>query len=172
MAKRHELSPQEADWVNQLIVDICEEEHVNADDDQYRMVGWTAFLECYRKNNGYLGDSFWNRTIEAMENAIHAEKANLSNQRFRELSLNHSIRDDTEETFLDFLPSKVGDCSNRVAFFDFLSRLPKELGQLSNSILQGYSPSEICAYYHWSAEEFLSHREHLRQALQEYLDIE
>lgn len=168
MAGKSRLSHMEQQWVEDLVGDLCRSASVNIREEAYRQAAWVAFLDCRRAWRGAYGDAFWNQAVQEMDLAIRAEKAIRDKHLFQELSLNKPVSPESETPYLDFLPGACGDCSNRVAFYDFLDRLPQGQHQLSSSVLQGYTPGEICSHFRWTLEEYLSHLEGLQDALLRY----
>lgn len=168
MAGKSPLSDTERYWVETLTEDLCRAASVDNREDAYRQISWEAFLSCFRSWHGAYGDAFWDRAAQEMDLAIRAEKSGRSKLRNRELSLDKPVSPESETPYLDFLPGACGDCANRVAFFDFLARLPLAQNQLSSSVLRGYSPAEICFRYQWTTEEYLAHLEGLQDALLSY----
>lgn len=168
MAGKSPLSDTERYWVEALTEDLCRAASVDNREEAYRQISWEAFLSCFRSWHGAYGDAFWDRAAQEMELAILSEKSSRDRHLFQELSLHKPVSPESETPYLDFLPGACGDCANRVAFFDFLARLPLAQNQLSSSVLRGYSPAEICFRYRWTIEEYLAHLEGLQDALLSY----
>ena len=168
MAGKSQLSDTERCWVEALTEDLCLAASVDNKEEAYRQVSWVAFLSCFRSWHGAYGDAFWDQAAQEMDLAIQTEKSGRGKIRIRELSLNKPVSPESEIPYLDYLPGAFGDCSNRVAFYDFLERLPLAQSQLSSSVLRGYSPAEICFHYQWTSEEYLAHLEGLQEALLRY----
>lgn len=173
MRRKRTLSQLEIQWVNSMIQDLCIQNNLSPQDDEYRSAAWEAFVDHYHHHpQVWNPTSFWPCAISHMDHAIQKEKCARSQYLYQLLSLDTPLSQDSDNpgTLLDLLPIQ-GDFTNGTAFRDFICRLPSDLYALSSRLLNRDSLEEARSDLGWDCHRLCNAVAQLRKHMTEYEQI-
>ena len=165
------LSRQEQLWVEEIICQLCTCHGVSVRDEEYRSIAWAAFFTAFRQFRPLSSPDFWPYVYGQIGSAILAEKQLRQDRVYRLLSLDVPAAPDSDETFLNRLPTHHGDFTNGVLLWDFLSRLPEKQFHLAIRLAGGDDLEESRSTLGMTEQELCQTVDDLRRALLLYTAI-